>query len=126
MNFTGIFAQSGASLILLALSFSTFAQSKAFDISQMDTSVEACDDFYSYANGTWLKNVQIPAGRSRYRTFDIVAERNQNILRDILEKAAKNTKAASGSNEQLIGDFYASCMNEAALKLAESNQSNLI
>lgn len=112
------FHKTAASLILFALSISTLAQNKAFDTALMDTSVEACEDFYQYANGTWLKNAQIPAGRSRYRTFDIVAERPQNILRDILEKAANNRKAAKGGNEQLIGDFYASCMDETAIEAA--------
>jgi putative endopeptidase len=112
------FHKTAASLFLLVLSISTFAQSRAFDISQMDTSVEACDDFYSFANGTWLKNTQIPGDRSRYGTFDIVRERNQNILRGIIETAAKDEKTARGSNEQLIGDFYASCMDEAAIEAA--------
>ncbi|HEX8197553.1 MAG TPA: M13 family metallopeptidase [Pyrinomonadaceae bacterium] len=106
------------SFLLLVLTISTFAQSKAFDTSQMDTSIEACDDFYSYANGTWLKTAQIPGDRARYGTFDILRERNQNILRDIIEAASKNTKAVRGSNEHMIGDFYASCMDEAAIEAA--------
>jgi putative endopeptidase len=105
MNFTGIFRKSGAGLILLALSFSTFAQSKAFDISQMDTSVEACYDFYAYTNGSWIKNTQIPSDRARYGTFDIVRDKNQNVLREIVETATKNTKVGCGSNEQMIGNF---------------------
>ncbi|HEX8265673.1 MAG TPA: M13 family metallopeptidase [Pyrinomonadaceae bacterium] len=110
------FHKAAASLFLLALAITTFAQSKAFDVSQMDTSVEACENFYDYANGTWLKTAQIPGDRARYGTFDIVRERNQNILREIIETAAKNTKAPKGSNEQLIGDFYASCMDEATIE----------
>jgi putative endopeptidase len=110
--------RAGATLMIFALSVTTFAQGRAFDLSLMDTSVEACDDFYQYANGNWIKNTQIPSDRSRYGTFDIVRERNQNLLRDILETAAKNAKAAPGSNEQLIGDFYASCMDEAAIEAA--------
>jgi predicted metalloendopeptidase len=116
MNFNGIMRKSGSILIFFALSFSALAQNKAFDTSQMDTSVDACTDFYSYANGTWLKNTEIPGDRARYNTFDIVRERNQNVLREIIESAAKNTKAANGSNEQMIGDFYASCMDEAAIE----------
>jgi putative endopeptidase len=112
------FHKTGASFFLLVLSISTFAQSKAFDVSQMDASVKACDDFYEYANGTWVKNTQIPGDRARYNTFDIVTERNQNVLREIVERAAKNTKAERGSNEQLIGDFYASCMDEALIEAA--------
>lgn len=118
MNFNDAFRKCGASLILFALCASNFAQSKAFDTSLMDTSVEACENFYDYANGAWLKTVQIPGDRSRYGTFDIVRERNQNILGEIVETAAKNVKASRGSNEQMIGDFYASCMDEAAIERA--------
>ncbi|MDQ4122378.1 MAG: M13 family metallopeptidase [Acidobacteriota bacterium] len=118
MRILSTFRKTGAVLLLLAMSISAFAQSKAFDTSQMDTSIEACENFYDYANGAWLKNTEIPGDRSRYGTFDIVRERNQNILREILETAAKNTKAVRGSNEQLIGDFYASCMDEAAIEAA--------
>lgn len=110
--------RAGAVLILFALSVSAFGQGRAFDLSLMDPSVEACDDFFQYANGNWVKSTQIPADRSRYGTFDIVRERNQNLLRDILEAASKNSRAAAGSDEQLIGDFYASCMNEAAIEAA--------
>jgi putative endopeptidase len=118
MKYLYIFQKLGASFILLTLTFSVLAQNKAFDTALMDTSIEACENFYDYANGTWLKTVQIPSDRSRYGTFDIVRERNQNILREIIETAAKNAKTAHGSNEQMIGDFYASCMDEAAIEAA--------
>lgn len=93
------------------------AQNKGFDTSRMDTSVEACTDFFEYANGTWLKNTGIPATESRWGTFNILGDRNSNILREILENAAK-TRAEKGSNTQLIGDFYATCMDEAAIEKA--------
>jgi putative endopeptidase len=97
----------------------TLAQSKAFDTSRMNTSVDACDDFFEYANGTWLKNTQIPPAFSRWGTFNILADNNQIILRDILDKAAKS-KSKKGSDEQLIGDFYSSCMDEAAIEKADA------
>ena len=59
---------------LFALSFAcvaALAQTKGFDTSRMDTSVEACTDFFEYANGTWLKNTEIPAAYSRWGTFNI-------------------------------------------------------
>jgi putative endopeptidase len=110
------FHKSAVSLITLLLSVSIFAQNSAFDPTQMDTSIDACTDFYGYANGTWLKNVQIPGDRSRYGTFDIVRERNHRILREIVESAARSGRAAPGTNARLLGDFYASCLNEAAIE----------
>jgi putative endopeptidase len=86
---------------------------RGFDTSRMDQSVSACTDFYQFANGNWLKATEIPAAFSNWGSFNILAENNRKTLHEILEEAAKKTNAAKGSNEQKIGDYYASCMNEA-------------
>jgi putative endopeptidase len=103
--------------VLMSIGSATFAQTKAFDTNRMDKSVEACTDFFQYANGTWLKNTEIPASESRWGTFNILSDNNNTILREVLESAAKS-KAAPGTDAQLIGDFYASCMDEAAIEKA--------
>jgi len=97
----------------------TPAQSKAFDTSRMDTTADACTDFFQYANGTWLKNTEVPPAFPRWGTFNILADNNQAILKEILEKAVQ-TKAAPGTDTQLIGDLYASCMDEAAIEKADA------
>ncbi len=99
MQFFSRLRRAGAILFIFALTVPTSAQSKAFDLSLMDTSVEACDDFYQYANGNWIRNTLIPPDRSRYGTFDVVRESNENLLRDILETAAKSAKPAVKSGE---------------------------
>jgi putative endopeptidase len=103
--------------VLLSVSAIAFAQNKGFDTSRMNKSVEACTDFFEYANGTWLKETQIPASESRWGTFNILGDNNNTMLREVLESAAKS-KAAPGSDAQLIGDFYSSCMDEAAIEKA--------
>jgi putative endopeptidase len=108
----------GAILTLTAISASTFAQSKAFDLTRIDKDADACTDFFQYANGAWLKNLTIPGDRPSYGSFDILFDNNQQALHDILEVSAKNTKAAPGSDAQLISDMYASCMDEAAIEKA--------
>lgn len=111
------FRFTAALTVTLSLSLGTMAQSKAFDTSRMDTSVEACTDFFQYANGGWLKNTEIPAAESRWGTFNILGDSNTSILKEILDNSAK-TKAAAGTDTQLIGDFYATCMDEAAIEKA--------
>ena len=103
--------------VLLSVSATAFAQNKGFDTSRMDKSVEACTDFFEYANGAWLKSTQIPASESRWGTFNILGDNNNTMLREVLESAAKS-KGAPGSDAQLIGDFYSSCMDEAAIEKA--------
>ncbi len=107
-----------ALVVLFSIATVTFAQSKGFDTSRMDTSVDACNDFYSYANGNWLKTTKIPAEYPSWGSFTIVYENNQNVLKKVVETAAKTTNAPKGSDIQLVGDFYASCMNEEAMDKA--------
>ncbi len=89
-----------------------------FDVTAMDTSVKACDDFYRFAVGKWRDTHPLPAQYSRYGRFEELAERNREVLRTILEQDAAVTNAAPGSAEQKVGDFYASCMNETAIDAA--------
>ncbi len=111
------FRLATALTVLLTFYVSISAQNKGFDIVRMDNSADACTDFFQYSNGTWLKNTEIPAAYSRWGSFNILGENNNNTLKDILETASKNNAAAS-SDAQLIGDYYASCMDEAAIEKA--------
>lgn len=104
--------------LLFTFTNTAFAQSSAFDISRMDTSVDACDNFYEHANGSWLKNTKIPAAFPSWGTWDILVTRNREISRDILENAMKEKNLQKGSSLQLIGDYYASCMDESAIENA--------
>jgi Predicted metalloendopeptidase len=84
----------------------------------MDTSVKACDDFYRFAVGKWRESHPLPAQYSRYGRFEELAERNRDVLRQIVDQDAAMTNTVPGSAEQKVGDFYASCMNEAAIESA--------
>lgn len=94
------------------------SQNKGFDTRRMDKSVDACTDFFDYANGSWLKSTEIPSSESRWGTFNILGDDNNTKLRGILEEAGKRSDNAVGSDAQLIGDFYHSCMDEAAIDKA--------
>jgi len=106
-----------ALMIVASVYTSALGQSKAFDVANMDRSADACDNFFQFADGNWVKNTPIPPSQSRWGSFNMLSESNRDVLHDILEKAEKE-KAAAGSNVQMIGDFYASCMDEAAIEKA--------
>ncbi len=76
------------------------------DLAAMDKSVDPKDDFYQYANGTWLRENQIPSDESRWGTINMLADRNNNILRQILEQAAADRTAQMGSARQKVGTIY--------------------
>src|SRR5436190_1476259 len=97
------------------------------DPRNMDTSVKPGDDFYLYANGTWVKNNPVPPEYSRWAAFTQLAERNNEALHEIAEKAAaaapkdskkEKTDQASAADVQKVGDFYASGMDEKAVDAA--------
>ncbi|MEP6947077.1 MAG: M13 family metallopeptidase [Acidobacteriota bacterium] len=104
-------------VVIMSLYTCTMAQSSGFDTSRLDRSADACDDFFQFANGTWVKNTEIPPSQSRWGSFNTLAESNRDVLHSILEDAAK-TKAPKGSDTQMIGDYYASCMDEPAIEKA--------
>lgn len=106
-----------ALVVIMSIYASTMAQSSGFNVANMDRSADACDDFFQYANGSWVKNTEIPPSQSRWGSFNILAENNREVLHSILEDAAKK-KAPKGSDTQMIGDYYASCMDEPAIEKA--------
>jgi len=85
-----------------------------FDASGMDRSIAAGDDFFGFANGTWVKNTEIPADRSRFGSFNVIAEKTLADTRAILEGAAGNAQASG--DDKLIGDYYAAYMDEAGIE----------
>jgi putative endopeptidase len=87
-----------------------------FDINSLDKTCEPCKDFYQFANGGWIQKNPVPAAFPSWGRFNELNEKNRDTLRQILEESASNPKAAKGSSEQKIGDYYASCMDEARIE----------
>jgi len=116
----GVLAVSFASIGLQGSSNAADqARSWGFDTANLDKTCKPCDDFYQFAMGGWMKANPIPPEYSVWGSFSQLADKNQKNLREILEEAA-SAKAAPSSNEQKIGDFYASCMDTAAIEAAGS------
>ncbi len=86
------------------------------DRAYLDPSASPCRDFYAYANGTFDK-VPIPGEYASYGVNQEIDERNEAILKAILETAAR-TGGAKGTVAQRVGDFYASGMDEAGIEKA--------
>jgi predicted metalloendopeptidase len=87
------------------------------DLSTFDLSVKPQDDFFRYANGTWLKNTPIPPEYSRWGSFNELSVRNIEDLNKICQAAA--AKGANGSPlDKMVGDFYTSGMDLAAVNAA--------
>src|SRR5437762_10382395 len=88
------------------------------DLSAIDKNASPCVDFYQYATGNWLAANPIPASFSVWGVDSLLFEKNRDVMHDVLEAAAKNTNAPKGSNEQKVGDFYATCMAEDQINTA--------
>ena len=83
------------------------------DLSDLDRNANPCDDFFQFANGTWRANNPIPASMARWSRRWQAGESAKDRLHEILEAASANQSAPKGSTEQLIGDYYAACMDES-------------
>ncbi|MGJ8559336.1 MAG: M13 family metallopeptidase [Litorimonas sp.] len=82
------------------------AQLGTFGVSleNMDVSVDPGDNFYEYVNGTWLKDTEIPADRSRFGAFNVLSDRAEERVRTIIEAAASSETPSA--DEKRIADFY--------------------
>src|SRR6478736_5966950 len=105
-----------AALLLLS-AVSVFAQSEPVspspDFSAIDKSADPCTDFYAYSCGNWMKTNTIPPDQASWLSFRELDDRNEAILRQILEKAELNDSHRNAT-DQKIGDYYESCMDESA------------
>lgn len=106
----------GFLVIVVLLSSTVLAQGpKGIEVGDIDSSVAPCADFFEYANGAWRKSNPIPPSMVRWSRRWAAGELSKDRLKEILEQAASKKDAPAGSPERLIGDFYASGMDEARI-----------
>lgn len=102
-----------ASALFVGAAAACVAQSVS--TQDMDRSIKPGDDFYQYANGGWLRTVEVPAGQASYGTSAMLIEKNNQRVRELIQSAA-SAHSAKGSLAQKVGDYYASFMDEAGIE----------
>ncbi|MDD2983307.1 MAG: M13 family metallopeptidase [Crocinitomicaceae bacterium] len=81
----------------------------SFDVNYIDKSVRPQDDFFMYANGSWVKNNPVPSTESRWGSFNELEKSNMLKLTGILEDVSASKKG--GELEANLGNYYTSFMD---------------
>lgn len=80
---------------------------QTIDVTALDRTIKPADDFFTFANGTWVAKTEIPASESRWGSFNELEQQNNIKLKAILNEAVANP-GAKGSQNQLLGAYYKS------------------
>jgi len=89
------------------------------DLKAMDRSAQACQDFYEYSCGGWVKSNPIPGDQPGWSVYGKLANDNAHFLWGILDHLSADSTSRTPT-QQLIGDYFAACMDEAAVEAAGS------
>ena len=105
----------GSALVLLSSCGSTNSTADSgkyttIHTDYMSSTVKPQDDFFLFSNENWVKKNPVPASESRWGSFNELDKSNKVKLTKILEKA-KSSNAAKGTQDQLLGDYYASFLD---------------
>ena len=111
-------------LLFLALLLSTLAcknknlPNSTNDVvaANVDTTTSPTDDFFQFAHGSWFKANPIPASESNWGIGKVLQQDIYEKMRKVSETAAANKAAVQGSNQQKIGDFWATGMDTIKLE----------
>jgi endothelin-converting enzyme/putative endopeptidase len=104
-------------LLLLAstLAAQTPPSERGVYVEDIDKKVDACTDFYEYANGSWRAANPIPASMQRWSRRWAAGEESKEQLRTLLDEESKRKDWPKGTIDQQISDFYGSCMDQARI-----------
>jgi predicted metalloendopeptidase len=100
----------------LTAAFQVNAQQKTpgINTSLMDKNVSPKDNFFQFVNGTWLKNTEIPADKTRWGSFDELRQNTDKDALDILKEAANNPKYSPNTDQGKAISMYKSAMDTVA------------
>ena len=108
-----LFVRASVGVLLFSgVALSQNPPSSGVDLGAMDRTVNPCQDFFRFACGNWMKENPIPAQYAVWGRFQELADRNQEVLHQILEDSAKHQDRSP--IDQKTGALYGSCMDEAA------------
>ncbi len=86
------------------------------DTQYFDPTVKFSEDFFLAVNGKWLAETPIPADKASYGSFNVLRDNSQQAVKDIIDEVSARTDLTPGSDEQKLGDFYKSYMDEARVE----------
>ncbi len=95
---------------------SNYRQTAPIDQANLDTSCAPCKDFYTFANGGWVKKNPIPAAYSQWGSFHELRDRSTDLLRTVLDSITANRNTLADPTSRKLGSFYASCMDTAGIE----------
>jgi predicted metalloendopeptidase len=105
----------GAAFSAVLLSAGALPAGHGIDFVGIDHAVAPGEDFFGYANGTWIKNTAIPSERANYGIDAVLIEKTNEQVRGLIRDAAKG-HPTPGSDAQKVGDYFASYLDEAGLE----------
>jgi predicted metalloendopeptidase len=88
------------------------APAAGVDLAGMDRSVKPGDDFFAFANGTWLRTTQIPPDRASWGANNALADQTDKQVADLIQGAGQ----AKSAEARKVADYYAAYMDEAAIE----------
>jgi putative endopeptidase len=86
---------------------------------QVNAQIDPCTDFYQYTCSKFFAANPIPADHAAWGVLGPLERWNEITLRQVLEAAAAK-KEGRTTDEQKIGDFWTSCMDETAVEHASA------
>ena len=106
-------AQAQSAVPVPAKPFSSIPYSPSLDLTSLDRTADPCNDFYKFSCGGWMTNNPIPADQASWSVYAKLGIENQQFLWGILQEDASATNRTPV--QQKVGDFFAACMNTAAI-----------
>lgn len=105
--------------VLIALPATAASQQPAvpaFNPADVDTTCKPCENFYKFATDGWKKRTPIPAAFPAWSSFDELSLRNSDVVRGIAESAARDAATTSDRERAMLGNFYSTCLDSAAVE----------